>query len=429
MFGQSAKQEKQEQVQANRLFTLHIVIGMLVGVGVGLLIKWLPFTESVRHVLVNDILDTGGKIFLNLIKMMVVPIVLVSLVCGSRAIGSLQKFRRIGLKAIALYLVTTAVAVTIAILIANVFQIGHGMALQQTAQEFKPTALSIKDIILNIFPINPFQSLAEGQMLPIILFALLFGMALALIGETGKKLGDVFDAANAALMKLILIIMKLAPYGVFCLLAELFAKIGFRLIGHLAGYFIVVLLVLAIQLFVTYSVLLKSIGRLSMLTFLRKMRATMLFAFSISSSNASIPVVLRTTEKRLGVDNSVASFIIPLGSTINMDGTAIMQGVATVFIAHAYHIGIGVMGYVTVVVMATLASIGTAGVPSVGLITLAMVLQQVGLPVQGIALIIGVDRLLDMARTAVNVSGDAMIACLVSKTENSMDLKTYNARD
>ncbi len=281
--------------------------------------------------------------------------------------------------------------------------------------------------VVKIFRVISFKALSVGFVLQVFWFAFLYGVAIATSGEAGKKVDFVFKNVNEVLMKLITMIMRTAPYGVFCLLGALFARMGYTVIGHLAGYFAIVLLVLFIQLLITYSVFLKVFAGLNPFTFFLKMRDAMLFAFSISSSNASIPVVLKTVEKKLGVDNSIASFIIPLGSTINMDGTAIMQGVATVFIAHAYHISIGVVGYITVIAMATLASIGTAGVPSVGLITLAMVLQQVGLPVQGIALIIGVDRLLDMVRTAVNISGDSMIACIVGKSEKALNEKTYAA--
>ena len=265
-------------------------------------------------------------------------------------------------------------------------------------------------------------------MLQIIVFSLLFGAALAAAGEAGKRIGAIFRDLNEVVMHFITMMLQLAPYGIFCLVAVTFAQMGFNLIGQLFGYFSIVLLVLLLHLIVTYSLLLKFVGGLNPLMFFRKFYPCMLFAFSTSSSNASIPVVLETVEHKLGVKNSVASFIVPLGATINMDGTAIMQGVATVFIAHVYNVPIGLTGYLMVILMATLASIGTAGIPSVGLITLAMVLKQVNVPVEGIALIIGVDRLLDMARTAINVSGDAVVACIVAKSEKGMDTEVYNMR-
>ncbi len=409
-------------------FTIKILIGMLLGVLVGLALKWMPMPLSLRVFFADDILQTGGTIFIRLITMMVMPIVLVSLVCGASSLGNMKELGRIGGKAVMFYLMTTAVAITVAMLIASSFNVGHGLDLGNTQSALALPTFSLKKVIIDMFPMNPFKALSNGIMLQIIVFSLLFGAAITVSGEPGKKVIDLFQAVNEVLMKLIVMIMKVAPYGVFCLLAALFAKVGFKLIFNLAEYFSVVLLVLMIQLFFVYGSLLKFLGRLSVIQFFRNMYGAMIFAFSISSSNASIPVVLRTVKNKLGVSNSVASFIIPLGSTINMDGTAIMQGVATVFIANAYGVSLGLTGYLIVILMATLASIGTAGVPSVGLITLSMVLRQVGLPVEGIALIIGVDRLLDMTRTAVNIAGDSMIACLVAKSEKLLDQECYDAQ-
>lgn len=410
----------------NHRFTIKIIIGMLFGIVVGLAIKWIPFAEATRGFLINNIFELFGQIFLNLIKLLVIPIVLVSLVYGMASLGNLKKLGRVGGKSLLLYIITTGIAVVLGLLLASLFHVGRGLSLPKPVEFVMQPPPALTSILTNIFPQNPFKALAQGNMLQVIVFALLLGIAIAASGEKGKRVGKAFGALNEVLLKLVMMIMRLAPYGVFFLLAALFARVGFRVIGHLLGYFFVVLLVLAMQLIATYSTILVVIGRLSPLPFYRKMYAAMLFAFSISSSNASIPVVLRTVEFRLGVKNSVASFVIPLGATINMDGTAIMQGVATVFIAHAYNLNMGWGGYFIVIGMATLASIGTAGVPGVGLITLAMVLQQVGLPVAGIALIIGVDRLLDMTRTAVNIAGDSMIACIVGKSEKAFNLKRYN---
>lgn len=414
--------------KSDHSFTFKIVIGMLLGIAVGLAVHWIPFPASVRTFLIDDIFRVGGAIFINIIKMLVVPIVLVSLVCGSSSLGDPRKFGRIGGKTVLLYLLTTAIAVTLALSIATLFQVGSSLHLTVSGQTVVQKAPEIRNVIINLFPSNPFKALSEGYMLQVIVFAILFGVAISMSGETGKKVSAIFQEVNTVLMKLITMIMRTAPYGVFFLLAALFARVGFTVIDDLASYFAIVLLVLFIQLLGSYSIFLKLFARLNPITFFRKMRDAMLFAFSVSSSNASIPIVLKTVEKKLGVDNSIASFIIPLGATINMDGTAIMQGVATVFIAHAYHISIGITGYIMVIAMATLASIGTAGVPGVGLITLAMVLQQVGLPVQGIALIIGVDRLLDMTRTAVNIAGDSMIACIVGKSEKGLNEEIYAKR-
>jgi len=283
-------------------------------------------------------------------------------------------------------------------------------------------------VVINIFPSNPVQAMSEGNMLQIIVFSLLMGVAIARSGKAGERARAVFEAFNEVIMSMVTILMHLAPYGVFCLLAKLFAGLGYNAIGDLFDYFICVVLVLLIHALLVYPLILSLFTRLNPITFFMNIRPAMLFAFSTSSSSATLPVTLTVAENRLGVGNSVASFTLPLGATINMDGTAIMQGVATVFIAQAFNVDIGLGGYLMVILTATLASVGTAGVPGVGLITLTMVLQQVGLPVEGIALIIGVDRLLDMMRTAVNVSGDSMVATIIGHQEKQLDVDRFNDR-
>jgi len=259
-------------------------------------------------------------------------------------------------------------------------------------------------------------------MLQVIVFSVLLGIAMTLAGEPGRDLLRVFTSANAVIMKLVFLLMEIAPYGVFCLIARVFSNQGIEAFEQLAKYFLVVVGVLFVHVSVTYPTLLFVFARLNPITFFRKLRAPMTVAFSTASSGATLPVTLRTTEERLGVDGSIASFTVPLGATINMDGTAIMQGVATVFIAQAYEISLGPPEYLMVVLTATLASIGTAGVPGVGTLMLAMVLRQMNLPVEGIGLILGVDRLLDMTRTAVNISGDAAVSCIVARSEGKLDL-------
>jgi len=328
-----------------------------------------------------------------------------------------------------LYILTTSIAITLALTIAALLSVGKGTELTISANFVIKQAPSIKDTIIDLFPVNPFEAVVEGKMLQVIVFSIFFGIAITMTGKAGNSVKQFFNALNEIVMTLIMFLMHVAPYGVFCLIASLFAEMGYSVIIHLFNYFFTVLLVLLIHLLLTNSILLKFLARLSPITFFKKIYSAMIFAFSTSSSSVSIPVVLETVEKKLGVNNSVASFIIPLGATINMDGTAIMQGVATVFIAHAYNIPIGLLGYIQVVAIATLASIGTAGVPGVGLITLTMVLRQVGLPVEGISLIIGVDRLLDMARTAVNITGDSTISCVISRSENAFDRDIFDSPD
>jgi Na+/H+-dicarboxylate symporter len=266
-------------------------------------------------------------------------------------------------------------------------------------------------------------------MLPIIVFAVLFGLALVVSGEPGKRIYKTFQDLNEVVMKLVFMVMLVAPYGVFALVTRTFANEGFSAIAPLGKYFGLVIVVLLIHGIFTYSTLLRVFAKLNPIQFFKNARTVHLFAFSTASSNATLPVTIDAAENRMGVNNSVASFVLPLGATINMDGTAIMRGVATVFISQAYGIPMGISAFVMVIVTATLASIGTAGVPGVGLVMLTLVLRQVGLPVEGIALIIGIDRILDMVRTAVNVTGDMVVSCIVAKFENQFDEKIFYAEN
>ncbi|RUO56124.1 dicarboxylate/amino acid:cation symporter [Pseudidiomarina homiensis] len=407
--------------------TTRIVIGMFAGILVGFLLKLLfPESVLVEGYLTKGLFHVVGQIFISSLQMLVVPLVFVSLVLGTCSISDPSTLGRLGGKAVSLYMVTTAVAITFAIFAAVLIQPGAGVEIQSDAT-FEPSqAPSLAQVIIDLFPKNPFSAMADGNMLQIIVFALLFGISMALIGKSGERLKGVFDDFNDVIMKLVVILMNLAPYGVFALMAKLFSETQFETIFSLGKYFLLVFFVLILHGVVTYSVILKTMTGLSPWMFLKKMREVQIFGFTISSSNATIPVTLETVTKRLGVSNKVGSFTVPLGATINMDGTAIMQGVATVFIAQVYLVDLSIADYAMVVLTATLASIGTAGVPGVGLIMLAMVLGQVGLPVEGIGLIIGVDRLLDMTRTAVNVTGDAMVSLIVAKSEGELDESVFN---
>jgi len=400
--------------------TVRIFIGMTAGLVLGMLFKFADLSgqDFISVYLIDGLLDAGGSIFIASLKLMVVPLVFVSLVCGAAGLGGHGNMGRVGSKTVALYLITTGIAISIALLLALIIRPGEGASQAEiAAAEFVPSQHeSIKDTLVNIFPTNPIQAMAEGNMLQIIVFALLFGIALSRAGDAGTRISAVFDDLNEILMKLITMLIELAPYGVFCLMTVLFARVGWQEIGKLIAYFMTVVLALILHISLVYPTLLTLLARVNPVTFFNKMREPMLVAFSTSSSSATLPVTLRTVEKRVGVKNEVASFAIPLGATINMDGTAIMQGVATVFIAQFYAIDLTLSDYMMVILTATLASIGTAGVPGVGLIMLAMVLDQVGLPVEGIGLIIGIDRLLDMMRTSVNVVGDGTVATIVAKS-------------
>jgi Na+/H+-dicarboxylate symporter len=410
-----------------RTLTIRILVGMGAGLVTGVLFNLVGVEGFLQDYVVEGLLHVVGAIFIASLKLLVVPLVFVSLVCGTAALDDVAKLGRVGGKTLVLYLLTTATAISLALLAAALVQPGGGFDLPTDVTYMGREIPPLSETLINLFPSNPVRAMADGNMLQIIVFSILFGLAITLSGEPGRKLLAVFRDLNAVILRLVLMLVNLAPYGVFCLIAKVFALQGFGAILHLAQYFFVVLAVLFLHALVVYPILLRSLSGLKPITFFRKMRDPVALAFSTASSNATLPVTLENAEQRLGVDNSIASFTIPLGATINMDGTAIMQGVATVFIAQAYGIDIGVGGYLMVVVTATLASIGTAGVPGVGLIMLAMVLRQVNLPVEGIGLIIGVDRLLDMVRTAVNVTGDSAVTCIVAKTERKIDMSVFEA--
>ena len=407
--------------------TGRVILGMVVGILTGFAIQSL-FAESgfVNNYIVNGLFEVGGQIFVASLKMLVVPLVFVSLVCGTSSLKDLSTLGRMGGKTLALYIGTTAVAITLALTIGNLFQPGAGADLTAASSFKSADAPSLGQVIIDMFPTNPIQAMAEGKTLQVIVFAVLFGIAISSAGKPGERIAAVFADLNEVIMKLVALLMNLAPYGVFFLMAKLFSGLGLGAIWNLAEYFLVLAGTLLLHGLVTYSAMLKGFTGLSPITFLRKMEDAIMFAFSTASSNATIPVTMETAKNRMGVDNKVASFTVPLGATVNMDGTAIMQGVATAFIAQAYNIDLTMGDYLMVILTATLASVGTAGVPGVGLVMLAMVLNQVGLPLEGIALIMGVDRLLDMIRTAVNITGDSAVSIIVAKSEGALDESRFN---
>ena len=411
---------------------MNLTIRILIGMGAGLLLgsavqlTGVDAEHWLKSFLIGGVIDAGGQIFIRSLQLLVVPLVLVSLVCGASSLGHTGNMGRVAGKSVGLYLLTTATAITIALMLALFIQPGVGVTTAGLESAFTPREPEpIKDTLINIFPTNLVAAMAQGNMLQIIVFALLLGVALSKSGAAGSRVASVFQDLNEVLMRLITMLIKLAPIGVFCLMARLFTTVGFEEIAKLVTYFFTVVLALLIHGSVVYPALLVLFARVNPLRFFTKMREPMLVAFSTSSSGATLPVTLRTVEERIGVKNEVAAFVVPLGATINMDGTAIMQGVATVFIAQLYGIDLGLADYLMVILTATLASVGTAGVPGVGMIMLVMVLNQVGLPVEGIMFILGVDRLLDMMRTAVNVSGDGMVSTVVAKSEDNLDMAVF----
>ncbi len=409
------------KVDLTRRIVVAMLLGLLVGVMLNSMMQGELFSnttsELINSYLIEGFFDTVGQIFVRSLKLMVVPLVFFSLLCGTASLGSNAKMGFLAGKSIVLYMFTTALAISTALILAIFMAPGQGIDLAATSNFSTVEPPELKTTLINIFPSNPVSAMAEGKVLQVIIFALLTGLALGHMGDSGNRLLNFFQDINTMIMKMIMLLMELAPLGIFCLLAKLFAGLGIGVIVSLATYFFTVVFALLLHCFGIYSILLRTMTGLNPIKFFMHMRSPMTFAFSTASSAATMPVTLRTVEHDVGVDNRVASFTVPLGATINMDGTAIMQGVATVFIAQAYNIDLSLEAYLIVILTATLASIGTAAVPGVGLVMLVMVLNQVGLPVEGIGLIIGVDRLLDMLRTAVNVAGDGTVSTCVAHSE------------
>jgi Na+/H+-dicarboxylate symporter len=417
---------------------LGMLLGFFLGAGFNLLAGvergpdglLLPLSGAslwLQTYLIDGLFDALGQIFIASLKLLVVPMVFVSLVCGAAALGGHSRMGIMAGKTIIYYMVTSVIALSLAVGFALLIQPGAGIDMNMAVNFSAPESPSIKEMLVDVFPSNPVEAMAGANMLQIIVFALLFGIAISRTsGEPGKAITRFFNNLNEVVISLVMLVMQFAPYGVFCLLVKLFAQLGFGAILDLAKYFFTVLFVLLLHGILVYGLLLRGLTGLNVVTFFKKQWKVMLFAFSTATSSATMPINLRVCRDELGVDNKIASFVIPLGATINMDGTSIMQGVAAIFIAQAFGIDLGLSGYLMIILTATLASIGTAGVPSVGLVTLAMVLQSVGLPVEGIALIIGVDRLLDMTRTAVNITGDSIGAVIVAKSENMLDEARYH---
>lgn len=401
-----------------------LVAGAIVGLLINLLKGSLPWLDTV---LVDVVFRLLGDVFRNGLMLLVVPLVFFSLTGGVASLRNLGELGRVGGRTLVLYVLTTIVAVSMALALALWLQ--PGANVDQATVAFTPPAAPppLLDQIIGMVPTNPVQALATMNMLQIIVFSILLGTAILMAGEAGQRVRAVVDDVGQVVMKLVTIVMLFAPIGVFALLARAIADLGFDQIVKLIQYFLLVLGALLLQLLVVFPLMLRTIGGLDPRPWLRKMREVWLYAFSTSSSNATLPVTMRVVEQRLGASNRVASFTIPLGATVNMNGTAIMQGIACVFIAQLYGIDLTLEQLLTVVGMATVAAIGTAGVPSAGIVMLAAVLSQVGLPVDGIALILAVDRLLDMTRTVVNVSGDAAVSIIVARREGELDLETYRS--
>lgn len=420
------KENKRKPMGLSTKIFVALIMGALLGVGIHYLVPASDFRDKV---IIEGVFYVVGQGFIRLMQMLVVPLVFCSLICGSMAIGDTKTLGKVGVKTVLFYLFTTAVAVIIALTTAYVINPGIGLdmeSVQVSDVTASTTSTNLVDTILNIIPKNPVSSMANGDMLPIIVFAIFVGIMLAKLGSKASTVANFFSEFNDVMMEMTMAIMKVAPIGVFCLIARTFANLGFSAFVPMLKYMGSVTLALILQCFVVYQVLLFIFTRLNPLKFIKKFAPVMGFAFSTATSNATIPMSIDTLSKKMGVSKQISSFTIPLGATVNMDGTSIMQGVAVVFIAQVYGMDLTLANLATVVLTATLASIGTAGVPSVGLVTLSMVLTSVGIPVEGIALIMGIDRILDMMRTAVNITGDAVCTTIVADQEKLLDREVFN---
>ena len=421
---------KNETTKKKMGLTTKIFIALLLGLVSGVILNlWVPKGYVRDTILVDGICYVIGNGFIRLMKMLVVPPVFTSIVCGASSIGDTKALGKVGIRTIIFYLTTTALAITVAIGVAVLIKPGIGLDMSsiEAGDVTVAKTTSATETLLNIIPENPIESLANGTMLQIIFFALIVGILLAKMNERAEMISNLFTQINDLMMEMTNLVMKFAPIGVYFMLTRTFANLGFDAFVPLLKYMASVTLGLALQCFGVYMVLLFVFTRLNPFRFVKKFFPVMAFAFSTSTSNATIPLNIDTLEEKMGVSRKISSFTIPLGATINMDGTSIMQGVAVVFAAQAYGMNLGPSGYLTVIATATLASIGTAGIPSVGLVTLSMVFAAVGLPVEAIALIMGIDRILDMLRTAVNITGDAVCTTIVAHQNKAIDREIFNS--
>jgi len=391
------------------------LIGLAAGILAGILLQGSPDVANVW-------IKPFGTLFLNLIKMIIVPLVLASLVVGTCGLGDVKKLGRIGGKTMAYYLLTTAFAVILGLILANIFSVGAGYVLPADVKAAEPSKIpSFVDTLLNIIPTNPIKAAADGNMLQIIAFALILGSGIVVLGDKGKPVFDFFDSLAEISYKITGGIMTLAPYAVFALITPVVASNGPKVLLPLLSVIIIVYVGCALHAALVYSSTLMVFAKFSPMKFFKGIFPAQAIAFTTCSSSATLPVNMQCTEENLGVPKSISSFVLPLGATINMDGTALYQGICALFIANVYGLELTMAQQFTIVLTATLASIGTAGVPGAGLIMLTMVLQTVGLPLEGLALVAGIDRILDMARTTVNITGDSACAVIIAASENELD--------
>lgn len=411
--------------------TSKIFIALIAGMVLGIIMHYfIPSSHIKDDIIVEGIFYLIGQMFIRAMQMLVVPLVFFSIADGCRNMGDTKTLGKVGVRIVVFYIFTTAFAILISLSLSSIIGPGKGMNMSIGSNDFSVETTehtSMKDTILNMIPTNPIGALAEGDMLQIIIFAVIVGLLIAGMEDRMQTLGNIITEMNELMMSMTMVVMKLAPIGVFFLIARTFSNLGYDVIISMFSYMISVVLGLVFQLIIVYMLILALFVRVNPFNFLKRFFPVMTFGFSTASSNATVPVNIQTLED-IGVDKKISSFTIPLGATINMDGTAIMQGVAVVFISNAYNIDLDLTDYLTVIMTATIASVGTAGIPSVGLVTLSMVLSSVGIPVEGIAMIMGIDRILDMARTAVNLTGDAAGTIIVANSVGSFNKEKFNRR-
>ena len=404
-------------------FTKKIIVSMVLGIIFGVFINLIDISQSSTHSIIINGLDLVSHLFLSALKLIIIPLIFFSIVCGIVSLSEDVSISRLGIKTISLYLVTTVIAISLGLLFASLISYEPVLVTDLNSE------INVKDMQSenNFFPNNIFKSMVDGNIIHLLIFSILIGISASRIKEKIKTFIKYVHEFNEVINELVRIIITFTPLAVFCILSKTFATQGLDTLIPLMGYFITVVAVLLLHFFITFTLLLKIFTRLDPIIFYRNIKDVLVFTFSTSSSSASIPFTLKTANEKCGVDKSISTFSIPLGATINMDGTAIMQGCATFFLASLYGIDLGINEILTIVITATIASIGTAGIPSAGIIMLTVIFTQIGIPLEGITLLLGVDRLLDMMRTSVNVSGDLCISCIVASSENKLDHNTFKS--
>lgn len=403
-----------------------IFIAMILGFLLGLILNiGIPDSFIKNTILIDNILYFGGTAFMNLMKMLVVPLIFSSIVVATASISNTRRIGDISIKIILLYLFTTLIAVCLAIAIGSIIQPGISMNIAGTNFTTNMTSnITLTDNILNMIPSNPIGSLANGDIIPTIIFALIVGVILSMLKEETKLVNDFFTQLNKIMIKMTYLVMKLAPIGIFCLMTTTFANLGINALLPLSKFVICVIIAIAIQLFIIYPILLMIFTKLNPVTFFKKFVSVMLFAFSSTSSNATIPLTLDKLSE-MGVSEEISSFTIPLGATINMDGNAIMQGCAIMFATQAYGMDLGLSVLITVILTAVIASISAAGIPSAAIISMNMLFMSVGLPLDIVTIIMGIDHFCDMFRTTINVTGDAISTIIVAFKNNALKIDKY----